>query len=193
MADSDPRAGLDRFLAQQETRAYRMALAMTQNTEDALDLVQDSMLRLVRSYADCDEAQWTPLFYRILNNRIRDFHRRRKLWRWLPFLEDGVFRNGESAQPGTFDAGNPVDAPAQAFRQPDQELSEDDGVRKIHQALGELPLRQQQVFLMRAAEEFSTRETAAALGISEASVKTHYRRALQQLRQKLGSNTGDTA
>ncbi len=183
------RARLDRFLAQQETQAYRMAYAMTQNREDALDLVQDSMLRLVRHYADRDDDEWMLLFYRILNNRIRDFHRKRRLWRWLPLF-------GDSRQDGD-DRGEqqPAATASTAPRQPEQRLEQDNDLRRIHQALARLPLRQQQVFLMRALQEFSTRETAEALGISEASVKTHYRRALQQLRSQLAeapATSGET-
>lgn len=182
MEARDRRARLDRFLAQQETQAYRMAYAMTQNREDALDLVQDSMLRLVRHYADRDDAEWTLLFYRILNNRIRDFHRRRRLWRWLPLFGDSrESGDGREEQPS-------VARVSVQPQQPEQQLAQDDGLRHIHQALARLPLRQQQVFLMRALQEFSTRETAKALGISEASVKTHYRRALQQLRSRLAED-----
>ena len=190
MEARDRRARLDRFLAQQETQAYRMAYAMTQNREDALDLVQDSMLRLVRHYADRDDAEWTLLFYRILNNRIRDFHRRRRLWRWLPLFGDT--REGDD---GREEPQSAATASAQP-RLPEEQLAQSDGLRRIHQALARLPLRQQQAFLMRALQEFSTRETAEALGISEASVKTHYRRALQQLRKQLADDPathGETA
>jgi len=182
MTAADTRQRLDRFLAEQEIQAYKMAYAMTRNRDDALDLVQDSMLRLARHYADRQDGEWKPLFYRILNNRIRDHHRRRKLWRWLPGFGSGnTGEQGETpADPGY--APDPVE--------PDQQLDQQQELRRIHRALGELPLRQQQTFLLRAWQEFSTAETAAALGISEASVKTHYRRALQQLRQRLGTSGG---
>ncbi len=176
------RQRLSAFLEQQELQAYKMAYAMTRNREDALDIVQDSMLNLARRYADRSDGEWTLLFYRILNNRIRDFHRKRKLWRWLP---------GLGGQPGERNEDSALDPPpTDSAEQPDQALQQHQQLQHIHQALARLPLRQQQVFLLRAWQEFSTAETAATLGLSEASVKTHYRRALQQLRQQLEPETG---
>ncbi len=182
----DRRQRLSTFFEQQETRAYKMAYAMTRNRDDALDIVQDSMLRLASRYADRDDGEWLLLFYRILNNRIRDFLRRRKLWRWLPGF--GSQAAGREDEPQATEAPDapPTDGPDGTLQQQQQ-------LERIHQALGRLPLRQQQVFLLRAWQEFSTAETAGALGISEASVKTHYRRALQQLRLQLGNRTGVTA
>jgi len=172
---SERRRRLNAFLAAQQTRAYSLAHAMTRNPDDALDLVQDSMLRLARHYGERREEEWTLLFYRILNNLIRDFHRRRTLSRWLPFSEalDGL---EEHPAAGT------------SSEDPQRQAQQDGELKRIHQALARLPLRQQQVFLLRAWQEFSTAETAAALGIAKTSVKTHYRRAISRLRQLLNTD-----
>ena len=70
---------MEEFLASVERRAFRMAQIATGNTEEALDIVQDSMLQLVRRYSDKPEEQWRPLFFQIVQNRIRDWYRRQSI------------------------------------------------------------------------------------------------------------------
>ncbi|MBU1190553.1 MAG: hypothetical protein KKE76_02465 [Gammaproteobacteria bacterium] len=74
--DADTARQLNAFLAQVERRAYRIAEIATRNPDEALDIVQDAMLKLVQKYARRNPDEWPPLFYRILNNRINDWHRR---------------------------------------------------------------------------------------------------------------------
>jgi len=77
--NDEHRQRLDRFLANTERRAQIMAELSTHNREEALDLVRDAMLAFVRSYADTPQAQWAPLFYRVLQNKTRDWGRRTRL------------------------------------------------------------------------------------------------------------------
>lgn len=83
---------LDRFLAGVERRAFGIARMALADDEDALDVVQDAMIRLVRRYASRPAGEWRPLFYRILNNGIRDSLRRRRVRRrvmgWVPGRRD---------------------------------------------------------------------------------------------------------
>ena len=148
-----------------------MAMALTHNHHDALELVQDSMLKLVQKYRHRDADEWGPLFYRILQNSIRDWFRKQKFRQVLTGLMPW---QASSAATENFAASA------------EDQVQLDDELRRVITALDQLPLRQQQTFLMRAWQEFSTRETAFALSISENSVKTHYARATQQLRRILG-------
>ncbi|WP_052470131.1 RNA polymerase sigma factor [Thiolapillus brandeum] len=167
--------GLERFLADVERRALIMAEIATSNREEALDLVQDSMIAFVTRYACKAETEWPPLFYRILQNRIRDWYRRsavRNRWKgWLGFVDD---------------ESDPIQtAPDPRQATPETELRRDESRDAISTALGKLPLRQQQAFMLRIWEGLDVRDTAKAMGCSQGSVKTHLFRAMQTLRKQL--------
>jgi RNA polymerase sigma-70 factor (ECF subfamily) len=167
---------LDEFLRGVERRALVTTELATRNREEALDIVQDAMLAFVDRYAAHDPAEWPPLFHRVLQNRIRDWHRRqqvRRRWRvW--FTQDD-----EEAQDPIEAVGDPH------ARTPEETVALAGAIDTLLAALETLPLRQRQAFLLRTWEGLDVAETARAMGCSEGSVKTHLWRALQQLREKL--------
>lgn len=174
---------LEHFLAAIERRAFRMAELATGNREDALDLVQDAMMGLVKSYADRDEQDWAPLFYRILQSRINDWHRRTKVRnRFRVWLGFGSTSDDETGI-------DPIQT-AVDHRQPDtlSQLQQQGAVDRLQDALHTLPARQQQVFLLRCWEGLDVAETAFAMKCSVGSVKTHYSRAVHKLREVLGEH-----
>lgn len=175
-AQPDNSRHLDAFLAQIERRAYRMALIATRHRDDALDIVQDAMFKLVRSYAHKPEAEWPPLFYRVLQTCILDWSRRRKVRNlWLRVL-------GEHEEDGE----SPLEQlPDSVHATPDFRVAQSAAMDGLEQALTKLPLRQHQAFLLRVWEGLDTAETAQAMGCSEGSVKTHYSRAVHALRELL--------
>ncbi len=184
--NDETRRQLDRFLQHQQTQAYQMTYALTGNRDDALELVQDAMLQLVRKYAHKPETDWPALFHRILQNRIRDFHRKQGFRKLLGLFNGQIHRSEQEHSDAGATAIEQASDPRQA--QPDQQLQQSHFRENLLQALQTLPLRQQQIFLLRGWQQFSTTETAAALGISSGSVKTHYSRALEKLRTQLGEH-----
>jgi RNA polymerase sigma-70 factor, ECF subfamily len=169
---------LNGFLAGIERRAYRMAQIALRHEEDALDAVQDAMLQLARRYARRPSAEWRPLFYRILENRIRDLQRRRMVRsRVLAFLPWG----GEDE-----DESNPVERAPDPAPGPLDEVEGGQIGAALQHAVAKLPARQREAFLLRSLEGLDVAETAAAMGCSEGSVKTHYSRAVHTLREQLG-------
>jgi RNA polymerase sigma-70 factor, ECF subfamily len=170
---------LSQFLASVEVRAFKIAQAALRHEDDALDAVQDAMLQLARAYSDRPAEEWKPLFYRILENRIRDMQRRRtvrnRVMSWLPFRSDS-----EEDEP------DPIAEAASEEPLPMRRLEIAEAMDALEKALGALPRRQQQAFLLRTMEGLDVAQTAVAMGCSEGSVKTHYFRALQTLRAQLG-------
>jgi RNA polymerase sigma-70 factor, ECF subfamily len=171
---------LDRFLAEIERRAFRMAQVALRDPDDALDAVQDAMLKLARNYARRPSAEWRPLFYRILENGIRDMQRRRSVRKrfmtWLP---------GTKEDPDN-EAPDPLDSVADTATAVPERLMQDQAMQKLESSLRELPARQREAFMLRNFEGLDVAETATAMGCSEGSVKTHYSRAVHALREQLG-------
>ena len=177
--DSMTNRALDQFLVSVERRAFKIAQLGLRNDDDALDAVQDAMMKLVQSYSARPEDEWRSLFYRILSNRIRDLQRRRtvrgRIMSWLPV------RDAEDDE--EFD---PITQAPSPEAEPARRLELDEAIGVLETAVAELPPRQQQAFLLRNFEGLDVGATASAMGCSEGSVKTHYFRALENLRARLG-------
>jgi len=176
----DNRQVLNQFLASVEKRAFRMADIATGNSDQAMDIVQDAMLALVKNYSHKSEADWGPLFHRILQSKIRDWYRRSRtrnnVFSWLHASNDD----------NDNDAPDPIQQAADHVSlAPDSSADNEQLMNVTLNAIRQLPLRQQQAFLLRAWEGFDVRETAQAMGCSQGSVKTHYSRATKSLKQKL--------
>jgi RNA polymerase sigma-70 factor (ECF subfamily) len=178
-SDASHSRALNQFLASVELKAFRIAQMALRHEDDALDAVQDAMLQLARAYASRPPEEWKPLFYRILENRIRDMQRRRtvrgRIIAWLPG------RAGDDD-----DESDPIQQAPSTEPQPVRRLEIDEAMGVLEKALAALPRRQQQAFLLRSLEGLDVAETARAMGCSEGSVKTHYFRAVQALRAQLG-------
>ena len=173
MSKASQAAEMNRFLAEVEASAFQLARYAVRDTDEALDLVQDAMFTLARKYGRKPVIEWRPLFFRILQNRIRDWHRRSTVRRRL---------FAESVRDGVDQIDQAVDGTA---ADPMRSVRADGAADEVQAAISNLPLRQQQAFLMRSIEGMSVAETARAMGCSQGSVKTHYSRALGVLRERL--------
>jgi RNA polymerase sigma-70 factor (ECF subfamily) len=183
MSDDVPR-DLDAFLASIERRALRISQIATRDRDAALDIVQDAMLQLVRRYAQRPPAEWRPLFYRCLQNRVRDWQRRRWVRQRL-FLEavPTTAAVGPDGDEGPIALG--VDAIDPDAAEGEATLAREQTMKALEQALRELPARQREVFELRIWEGLDVRQTALAMQCAEGSVKTHLSRALSALRVRL--------
>jgi RNA polymerase sigma-70 factor (ECF subfamily) len=157
-----------------------MAEIATGDADEALDIVQDVMYRMVLRYAAKPRNQWKPLFYRILQNRIRDWYRRQAVRKkWMAWLGRPFSHEDEKHE-------NPLDTlPDTSKKNPVEQVLINDAQKDLDYALKSLPRRQQQAFLLRAWEGLNVAETALAMRCSQGSVKTHYSRAVHTLRHLL--------
>lgn len=172
---------LNEFLAEVERRALRIAEIGIRDRDEALDLVQDAMIKLVRNYSSRPRDEWTPLFYRILQNGIRDWHRRQKVRNRV------MVWFGRSAS-GDDEYDVIAQAPDPTGRTPDEQLQTGEAMQRLEASIHALPTRQREAFTLRTFEGLDVSGTAAAMGCSEGSVKTHYSRAVHTLREKLGEH-----
>lgn len=170
---------LNEFLRQVEQRAFVVARLATQNPDDALDIVQDAMLKLVQNYSQQPKDEWGALFHTILHSRINDWHRRQQVRnRWQVW-----FKTNEDED----DAPVLEEQVAQTlFAEPEAASLQAELNEVLYNAIGKLPLRQQQVVLLRLWEGYDIAATARIMQCAEGSVKTHLSRALANLRDSLG-------
>ena len=172
---------LSDFLKSVEKRAFKRSVYHVRNEEAALDIVQDSMMKLAEHYGDKPVAELPMLFQRILSNCTLDWFRRQK-------TRNALFSNMSdfevAGEDGDFDI-------LEALHSGESSESAEDSTRRaqilreIEIEIQALPARQREAFLMRYWEEMDVAETAAAMGCSEGSVKTHCSRAVQALSRAL--------
>ena len=168
------------FLAGVERRAYKQALFAVRDDDTALDIVQDAMMKLAEKYGHRPAEELPLLFQRILQNATRDYFRRQKvrsLWTTL-FSSLTAKNDDEDADPlETLESADE----SQHAESPAQQLEREQILKLIGAEIEKLPARQREAFLLRYWEEMDVAETAAVMGCSEGSVKTHCSRATHAL------------
>lgn len=163
-----------------ERRAYKQALFAVHDEHAALDIVQDSMMKLTVKYASNPAEELPLLFQRILQNTIRDYYRRQKtrsLWTTLfsAFTPSDQDKNQED-----FDILETLQV-EQESNEPEAQLEKTQLINLIEKAMEILPARQREAFMLRYWEEMSLAETAVIMNCSQGSVKTHCSRAVRAL------------
>ena len=177
---------LSDFLASVERRAFKQCIYAVQEEQAALDIVQDSMMKLAEKYAQRPPAELPLLFQRIMQNTIRDHFRRSKVRStWTTLLGNlGMGGEDDDADPlETLEVDDASNVPAS----PAAQLEQSQVMAAIEDAVKALPERQREAFMLRYWEELDVSETAKVMGCSEGSVKTHCSRATHALAKVLRS------
>jgi len=178
------RKELSDFLESVERRAYKQALYAVRDDEAALDIVQDAMMRLADRYSDRPAEELPLVFQRIVQNAIRDFFRRHKVRAAVmtPLSTLAGRDADEDVDPlETLEANES----SQHLESPELQFSREQILKVIETEIASLPARQREAFLLRYWEELDVAETAAVMGCSEGSVKTHCSRAAHTLAEAL--------
>ncbi len=171
---------LSDFLKSVERRAFKRVAYAVRDEDAALDIVQDSMIRLAEKYVDRPAAELPLVFQRILSNATMDWFRRQK-------VRNAVVRNfseyESSNEDGDFDLLETLEAQGAgpATESAAETVSRDQILLAIDAEVAKLPARQREAFLLRYWEELDVAETATVMGCSEGSVKTHCSRAVHAL------------
>ena len=167
-----------------ERRAFKQCVFSVHDDEAALDIVQDSMMKLAEKYSTKPPEELPLLFTRILQNSIRDHFRRQKVRStWTTLLSNlGLGGEDEDGDPlETLEVDELSNIPAS----PADRLEQSQVMATIEEAVQALPQRQREAFMLRYWEELDVSETAKAMGCSEGSVKTHCSRATHALAKVL--------
>lgn len=169
------------FLAEVERRAFKQAMFAVRDEDAALDVVQDAMLKLTEKYSEKPLIELPMLFQRILQNTIHDHFRRRKVRLTWTTVLSSLGKGDEKDE--DFDPLEtlPSKSDANLAADPAAQLEQAQILGVVEDALSRLPARQREAFLLRYWEELDVAETAAAMGCSEGSVKTHCSRAVHAL------------
>lgn len=172
---------LSDFLENVERRAFKQAVYAVRKDEAALDVVQDAMIKLAEKYGDKPAAELPLLFQRILQNTIHDFFRREKVRNTWVSLFSSLGGNTEDHE--DFDLLETYEAEegSQGSESSQDKIEREQVLSAIDDEVQKLPTRQREAFLMRYWEDMDVAETAAAMGCSEGSVKTHCSRATHAL------------
>ncbi len=178
---------LNAFLKGVERRAFKRTAYAVRDEDAALDIVQDAMIRLTQSYSDRPSNEWPMLFQRILSNATLDWFRRQKV-RNAVFMNIGDLEASvDGDDSGDFDLLESLRSGESGTEGADDSAARTEILAQIEDEIGKLPTRQREAFLLRYWEELDVAETAAAMGCSEGSVKTHCARAVQSLAKALHS------
>lgn len=167
------------FLAGVERRAFKHTVYAVRDDDAALDIVQDAMIKLAEKYGDRSAAELPLLFQRILQNVMHDYFRRQKVRNtWV-----SLFSSLGGADDDEFDPLETIEADdsSSSGLSSELKLEREQVLALIDEEIQKLPARQREAFLMRYWEDMDVAETAAAMGCSEGSVKTHCSRATHTL------------
>jgi RNA polymerase sigma-70 factor (ECF subfamily) len=160
----------DSFFKENEKRFYKKIYFLVKDEDVALDILQDSMIKLMENYSSKDKDEWPLLFHTIVSNCVNDYFRKKNN-QTIQYMSD--FSGGIEDEEQFLDSISSEHIEDSQFNlKYSKEI-----IVILQDALETLPLRQKEAFLLRYLDELSITETAEVMKCSEGSVKTHCSRA----------------
>jgi RNA polymerase sigma-70 factor (ECF subfamily) len=171
-------AAFDTLVTRYQQRAWRLAWSILRDAEEARDISQEAFVRLYQTAGSfAGRARFSTWFYRILVNLCLD-HRRRRWWQRLA-------TNHHEPPDAAADESLIERLPAERY-DPTDAMERERAVKHLWAEVEQLAPQQRAAVLLQVQEELSTREIAAVLQCSEATVRVHLHRALARLRKTMG-------
>jgi RNA polymerase sigma factor (sigma-70 family) len=171
----DAQAHYEQLYRQQYPRVMRLCRVLLDDPHEAEDVAQEVFIKLLQaSKTETRAMDWEPWLTRVTVNACHD-RRRSGWWKWW-----------RASRPTTDVAAPSVLDPPSRSPTPEEEALTREVHERIWQAFRVLPARQQEVFVLRYLEGWSTEAVADALGLSVGSVKQHLFRAVHRLRAVIG-------
>jgi RNA polymerase sigma-70 factor (ECF subfamily) len=175
---------LSDFLISVERRAFKQTAFAVRDDHAAMDIVQDAMMKLAEKYGEKPAEEYPMLFQRILQNTMRDYWRRQKVRNlWTTLFSSFTGHDGEDNEYNVLESLTNSDL--REANEPETTLEKSQTLVLIEEAVKKLPTRQREAFVLRYWVELDVAETAASMGCSEGSVKTHCSRAVAALSMQL--------
>jgi RNA polymerase sigma-70 factor (ECF subfamily) len=173
-AKSGDAAAFEELVNRYERKIFRLTMNITRNREDAEDAMQDAFLKAYAHLGDFnqDSRFYTWLVRIAANEALMRLRKRRP----NQFSLDEPIEGEEDLIPREIEDWGPS---------PEQRYAQSEMREILNQVIDQLQPDFRVVFVLRDVENLSTEETAGALGISEAAVKSRLLRARLKLRQKL--------
>lgn len=173
-------AAFDALVTRYQQRAWRLAWSILRDAEEARDISQEAFVRLHQTAGTfAGRARFSTWFYRILVNLCLDQRRRRRWWHQL------VGSNHHEDRDAPPDESFVEQLPAERH-DPADVLERERTMKRLWREVDRLAPQQRAAVLLQVQEELSTREIAAVLRCSEATVRVHLHRALATLRKTMG-------
>lgn len=173
---------INQFLKDVEKKSFRKINYQLQNEDDAIDIIQEAMIKLVQNYQDRDIKEISILYNTILHNCFIDFVRRQNLEKKI--IQNLDFDSMDDEQQASY--FETIQYENNYFEQDlENGLIQKQHIEIIRNALKQLPPRQSEAFLLRYLEDNSIEETAKIMNCAEGSVKTHCSRAVVSLKEIL--------
>jgi RNA polymerase sigma-70 factor (ECF subfamily) len=180
-------AAFEELVNRHERRIYTLALRIAQNPHDAEDVTQQAFISALEALAKFrEEASFATWLNRIATYAALKIIRKRQGLDTISF--DAATDPGED-----YDAIPRPEFIADWRDSPEQLVERNETRRLLDAALAQLDDKHRLVFVLRDVEGLSVKETAGALGLSEANVKVRLLRARLQLREDLTRRFGDPA
>jgi RNA polymerase sigma-70 factor, ECF subfamily len=172
-------AAFETLVNERSGEIYGLLYRLTESSEEARDLTQETFLRAFQSIAHFrGESDLRTWIYRIAINQARN------RWRWwrrrrrdATVSIDAPQANGQASLAGTLKADN--------VRNPEKDALAHERERALRRALGSLKQVYREAVVLRDIEGFAYEEIAVALDISVGTVKSRLARGRQELRRKL--------